>query len=310
MMKKLVLIFTIAVLVSCKKEKDVISNNAPLAVVEAENQLTDIGDEMIGQEGFINKLNDATSLKEKRKVLREIKFDYDKYASWNDNSIEEKKKDKISLKLTKDNSGKNDADIYSHIKLTVEKGNKVTDTLTLYKQENYAEALVAVTQYFYIDAKLNIWTLAITEEEDNIYIQSWNQFKVDSNTGKITFVKKSFVNQAEPAQQTNLNANDWSGNYFFKRENRDELVTSFEINIKSLKAIDVIYVSDGEKPETYKNLIAELIDKDKIKIQFNKKYDELGSIYIQKEDGNYIISGEPISNINPGNEEYPIKKVK
>lgn len=77
-----------------------------------------------------------------------------------------------------------------------------------------------------------------------------------------------------------------------------------------MNAIDLVYISDSETPETYKNLKGELIDKDKIKIQFNKKYDELGIIYIQKEDGNYIISGEPISNINPGNEEYPIKKVK
>ena len=36
----------------------------------------------------------------------------------------------------------------------------------------------------------------------------------------------------------------------------------------------------------------------------------MGVIYIQKSGDQYIISGEPITNINPGNDEFPLKKVK
>lgn len=208
MIKKLILIFTIVTFVSCKKEDNVVLKSSAPSGIEANDQLTEIGDALIANEGFIKKLNDAVSLKDKRKVLEEIKFDYDIYVSWDDNSIEEKVKDKISLKLKKDNSNKNEADIYSHIKLSVEKENRVTDTLTLYKQENYAEALVALTQYFYVDAKWNIWTLSITEEEDNIYIQSWKHYKIETATGKIIFVKSSFTNETQPNSKPELNSDD------------------------------------------------------------------------------------------------------
>lgn len=308
MIKKIVLFFAIATLFSCKKEGVTSKNNASIDI-ESNVQLSDVGDAIVGQQSFINELNDAANVKEKRKVLSKINFDYDKYVSWDGNSIEERKVGNISLKFRKDSTIKSQADIYSHIKLTVEKENKVADTLTLYKQENYAEALVAITQYFYIDTKMNIWTLAITEEEGAIYIQSWKQFKIDPNTGKIVFVKSSFSNQ-KSSTEVNLKSDIWSGKYFFKKENRDELVTSFDIDVRSLDAINITYVGDGEKPESYKNLKAEVVDKDKIKIQFNKKYDDFGIIYIQKEDQKYIISGEPISNINPGNDEYSIKKIE
>ena len=119
--------------------------------------------------------------------------------------------------------------------------------------------------------------------------------------GKIISSKTRSENRRE--------ANSWSGKYTFKRTNKDELVTSFSIDIKSLDDIAIVYIGDGEKPELYKNLKAENIAEDKIKIVFNKKYNELGIIYIQKNDKQYIISGESIANINPGNDEYPLKKI-
>ncbi len=53
-----------------------------------------------------------------------------------------------------------------------------------------------------------------------------------------------------------------------------------------------------------------MIDKNKIEIVFNKKYDEMGIIYLQNDKNDYIISGTPISTINPGNDEYPLKKIE
>jgi len=34
----------------------------------------------------------------------------------------------------------------------------------------------------------------------------------------------------------------------------------------------------------------------------------MGSIYIQSDEGEYTISGKPLSIINPGNNEYYLKK--
>ncbi|KAF2082357.1 hypothetical protein [Flavobacterium sharifuzzamanii] len=144
-------------------------------------------------------------------------------------------------------------------------------------------------------------TISIFEMRfSKIYKKLNEGYKITSD-GKIISSKSKSENRAE--------ANSWSGKYTFKRTNKDELVTSFLIDIKNLDDIAIVYIGDGEKAESYKNLKAENIVEDKIKIVFNKKYDELGIIYIQKNDDKYIISGEPISNINPGNDEYPLKKV-
>ena len=75
------------------------------------------------------------------------------------------------------------------------------------------------------------------------------------------------------------------------------------INIIKLDDITVIYVSDGEKPETFKKLKSRLIQKNKIEINFNPQYKEMGIIYIEKKDEEYFISGSPIYFINPGNNE-------
>jgi hypothetical protein len=77
-----------------------------------------------------------------------------------------------------------------------------------------------------------------------------------------------------------------------------------------LNSITVNYISNGEKVEIYKNLKGDKVEDDKIKIVFNKKYENMGFIYIQKYENEYIISGDPIANINPGNDEYPLKKIK
>ena len=307
-MKKLILIFAALVLFSCKKEENSNLQSNTVTITESDNTSIGIGDSLIAQDSFLSEFNEAADIKAKRAVLSNIKYDFDKYVSWKENENEIKKIDGLSLKLQNDNSGKNEADIYSHIKLYVEKENKLLDTLTLYKQENFAEALVAINQYFYIDKKLNIWTLSIVEEEGSISINSWKQFKIDKNSGKINLIKSEFEEKAE-VPTTDSKIDSWSGKYAFKRENRDELITSFSIDIKSLNDIDIIYVGDSEKAETYKNLKAVNVEKDKIKIEFNKKYQELGIIYIQKIGNQFKISGEPISNINPGNDEYPIKKL-
>ena len=72
----------------------------------------------------------------------------------------------------------------------------------------------------------------------------------------------------------------------------------------------VVYSSDGGSPETYKNLKGEKMDDNKLKITFNKEYGDMGTVYLQQHENEYDISGDPISFINPGNNEFPIRKVR
>ncbi|WP_419868506.1 hypothetical protein [Chryseobacterium sp. CT-SW4] len=100
----------------------------------------------------------------------------------------------------------------------------------------------------------------------------------------------------------------WKGSYHFSSKSRDGLKTSFDINIIQLNNVTVKYVNEGEPVEVYKNIKSEYVDKDKIKINFNPKYENMGIVFIEYADGDYYISGDPIYFINPGNEEMLLKK--
>lgn len=307
-MKKIILFLAITAFISCKKESKKAIVNELQTTHTLEIDFAPYGDSLISQSGFVNEIQKSNNVKSQRNSLSKIKFDYDKFSKWDLNMIEEKSIGKIGLKFEKEKKQNADADIYIHINLSIYKNNKKIDDLIVYKQENYAEALVAINQYFYIDPSLNLWTLGVNEDEDGIKVTFWNHYKIDSESGKITLIQnKDFANSSDKVIDKN---GSWEGKYFFEKSNRDELKTSFEISITHLNDIKVVYIGDGEKPETYKNLSGELIADDKIKVIFNKKYADMGIIYIQNSGSDYIISGEPIANINPGNEEFPLKKVK
>ena len=308
MNKTIIILFISFFIFSCKNE-----NNSTIYKVQENKKINNeivnisIGDSLISKLNFVNSIKNNNDKKLQRSSLSNIKYNFDKFTSWNDNTIEEKEIGDINLKLQRVVGFKNNADIFIHIELKISKKNEQTDKLILYKQENYAEALVAVTQYFYIDNDLNLWTLEIEEEEDGIIVKSWNQYKLEKETGKIILVKENIINNKVNDKNTKIG--NWNGKYFFEKTNRDELKTSFNIEIKNMNSISITYVSNDEKPETYKNLIAEKIDDDKIKIVFNKKYGEMGFVYIQQSENEFIISGAPISNINPGNDEFPLNKL-
>ncbi len=105
--------------------------------------------------------------------------------------------------------------------------------------------------------------------------------------------------------------NIWKGKYFFEIRNKDNLLTRFIININNVNNIEVKHVSDGNKEEIYSNLsLIKQESENIIKIIFNSKYEEMGEIYLEKSGNSYIISGKAISFINPGNDQYEIKKIK
>ena len=297
-------------LISCKKDYNTTTQQE---VKNSENNKTEvnfasIGDSLISQSDFINGIEKSSDIKIQRINLSKIKYNYSKFPSWNYNDIEEKKIGNITLKFQKANIKKSNADVFVHINLSIYKDNKKIDSLTVYKEENYAEALVAVTQYYYIDTNLDLWTLEINEEEDGIKVIHWNQYKIDIQTGQIKLIRKSIDNNSNIV--VNEAVVSWTGKYVFEKSNRDDLKTSFEILIIDLNSISIKYISNGEDPEMYKNLKGENVGDDKIKIIFNEKYENMGVIYIQKYESEYIISGDPIANINPGNDEFPLKKIK
>jgi hypothetical protein len=103
---------------------------------------------------------------------------------------------------------------------------------------------------------------------------------------------------------------NWKGQYSFKALNKDGLSTGFEITIADLTNINLVYVSDSEKPEIYKALKAKVLQPDQIKITFNEEYGDMGSIILEKNNNEFQISGQPIYYINPGNDTRIIKKIK
>ena len=103
---------------------------------------------------------------------------------------------------------------------------------------------------------------------------------------------------------------DWKGQFSFEASNKDGLTTSFDITIADLNNIVLVYTNDSGEPETYRNLKAEVLRSDQIRIIFNKEYGDIGSINLEKSGNEFTISGQPIYYINPGNDTRSIKKIK
>ncbi|MEP6803044.1 MAG: ankyrin repeat domain-containing protein [Flavobacterium sp.] len=118
--------------------------------------------------------------------------------------------------------------------------------------------------------------------------EEWQKiFKSDSNTDQI-----------------------FKGVYNCEVKNRDNIVTIFNINIKSIDNI-LVKINEGGSKENYSNIIGDKVSDNKIKILYNKNYeDEMGVIFIEKRERHFYISGNPIYFINPGNKEYEIKKIE
>ncbi len=304
-MKKIILPLIILLLISCKKENDlkVIANTVNDKITaKSENNLIPYGDELISKYDFVSKIENGESVKSKREYLSKIKFDYNKFDSWDFNTTQTQNAGDIVLKFSKEEKDNSDTDIYTHIILSTFKNNKKIDEIIVYKKENYSEALVAISQFFYINSDLELWILEINEDEAGILLHSWNQYKIDKTNGKIDLVKSKEISSS------NENSNQWKGKYIFEKEDLNNLMTSFEITINSLDNIEVVYKNKGKASKMYKNLVAKSEPDNKIKIVFNEKDGSMGIIYIKSDDGEYTISGKPLSIINPGNDEYYLKK--
>lgn len=129
---------------------------------------------------------------------------------------------------------------------------------------------------------------------------------------KSLFLFLLFINVlCQPSEKKQLiNDKEWIGSYQFSAKNRDGMKTIFDIQIIKLTDITVKY-SDGEsRSKIYKNIKSRFVQKDKISIAFNPKDKEMGTICIEKVGNEFFISGSPIYFINPGNDDFPLKKIK
>lgn len=103
--------------------------------------------------------------------------------------------------------------------------------------------------------------------------------------------------------ESKTNNENWDGSYKLELTNKDNLKIIYTIKIEITGLAHLLYEEAGEK-FSYEGVYY-LIDPNKIKILYEDE-----TLFIEKvNDGYYLISGEPIYLINPGNEEYEIKKL-
>jgi hypothetical protein len=91
----------------------------------------------------------------------------------------------------------------------------------------------------------------------------------------------------------------WAGTYYAEAKNKDNLKTSFNLNIAAA-AITLKYASDGEAAITYKNVKATAETPTKLKLIFDTTNGAMGTLCLEQEDKEYYFTGEPVYFINPG----------
>ncbi|MCP2025470.1 hypothetical protein L1276_000610 [Flavobacterium sp. HSC-32F16] len=190
-MKRIFFSLIILLLVSCKKEVIVVKavNKTKDTLSIKDIKFVSFGDKIISQDNFISQIKNSTDIAYIRKNLSKIKFDYDQFNEWDFNTIEKKNIGDISLQLKREKADNSDATICTHISLSIYKNNKKADKIIIYKNENYSEALVVITRFFYINSDFDLWLLDINEDEEGINFNSWNQYRIDKNSGKINLIK-------------------------------------------------------------------------------------------------------------------------
>lgn len=195
--------------------------------------------------------------------------------------------------------------IYSY---NIEKKQKI-DSLNIYETLN-SEA--TIEKRFLIDKakKIHVYENSqgydITNNgKDTLIVENTETSYAVSDLGKFILSRTK-----EKSPKKLYVIDNWKGVYHFEASNRDNAKTVFDIIVKSLDNISINIDDDGSK-ESYSNIKAETINKDKIKVIYNSSFeDDMGTIYIEKSDDKFYISGTPIYLINPGNNEMPLKKIK
>ena len=319
--KQIFFIIAILCLFSCKKTQE----NKSKTTVSNEVFIDKIwnGDVLISDLSFVNSIDSSCKLSttffnrsekqikedDSKCALSKIKFDYGKLNSINKKIHIGNLSSEIELFIKNSSPiNANNADLSYQTTLYIEKNKTLSDSIIVYQSFNYSEALTVKTKYYYLD-KDNIYLLDIAEDESGANVEKWEQYKINTS-GKTSLVKqKLFTKENNTNTVIQNNTDIWKGNYYFEATNKDNIKTIFNITINSLENVMVNVIEDRTK-NNYSNLKAEQIDNEKIKINYDESAGDMGTIYIEKTDNNYFISGNPIYFINPGNNEMPLQKTK
>ncbi|WP_310555887.1 hypothetical protein [Flavobacterium sp.] len=276
------------------------------------NQKVDINNNEIQRKEII--LDDTIS-----KTLEEIKLIDLPY---NSNTLNYSKKDKNGYFIY-DNSFKkqnysklsriigkyknNDIEVYI-VELKPNGDEHIEPIISLfsYSENKKIDSLIV---YETIDWEGSLKKRFVINKDKSIKINEESEGNDETENGMDTLIVSNNVNIYNLSKSGFFTSNKWNGKYYFESKNKDNLKTSFEVSILDLNNITIKYIGDDEPVEVYKNLVAKNISSNKIKIIFNKKYEENGYINIEKADNEYYISGDLIYLINPGNDNLPLKKI-
>ncbi|KMQ60087.1 hypothetical protein ACM46_17745 [Chryseobacterium angstadtii] len=316
-MKNLVILLSFISIFSCKKAQENVSK--PPFPQETSIDKNWSGDVLISDLNFVSSINSTCKLNttffnrsekqvehdDAKCVLSKIKFDYDKLNSINKKNIIGKLNSNTELFIKNSVDKNNNADLSYQTTLYIEKNKTITDSIVIYQSFNYSEALIVKTKYYYLD-KNEIYLLDVTEDESGANVEKWEHYKINFS-GSVSLIKQNFFLKDNNVTKTNIDL--WKGVYHFEASNRDEAKTIFDIMINSLEDISLAVTEEGKK-NNYSKLHAEEVNNGKIKINYDSSSGDMGTIYIERSDNNYFISGNPIYFINPGTDEMPLHKLK
>ncbi|BFO66895.1 hypothetical protein [Chryseobacterium sp. KCF3-3] len=316
-MKNLIILLSFLSIFSCKKAQENISKPSFSQEISIDKNWN--GDALISDLNFVKSINPTCKLKttffnrsekqveedDSKCALSKIKFDYEKLNSLNKKSNIGKIASNIELFIKNTVPKSDNADLSYQTTLYIEKNKTTTDSIVIYQSFNFSEALTVKTKYYYLD-KSEIHLLDIVEDESGTNVEKWEHYKINS-LGKISLVQQKTFSKDNNITKTDINF--WKGEYHFEASNRDEAKTIFDITINSLNDISVDITEEGTKNK-YSQLKAEQVNNTKIKINYDNSSEDMGTIYIEKSDNSYFISGSPIYFINPGNNEMPLQKLK
>lgn len=322
-MKNLIICLCFLCIFSCKKT---IPNYHEQEIKKSSTVNIDWrGDKLISDFNYIKRIDSSCkistsffnrSLKQIKQdsincVLSKIKFDYSKLLSLKKAISIGKLDDNVELiiKNSPFNNGDN-LDLNNFSFLYLKKNGKLLDSIKIFQSINYSEALVVKTRYYYVDND-NVYLLDFVDDESGSTVNQWNKYKIDTKLCKLFLEKHNELKTKNNKFDISKTLNHiWQGNYYFEASNKDNIKTKYNIIINSLDNVTV-QIKEDNTENNYVKINAEPINKDKIKIVFNPQSEnDMGTIYIEKSDNKYLISGNPIYFINPGNNEMSLKKIK
>lgn len=163
-----------------------IVSKACVAAQPVHTEFRAFGDKLLSDRHFLQLLHD-TCLEMQGCDIDKVTFDYHKNAFsktvYEDNDLSLKTKLITNNKKDPDNADKAE----KILKLNVYKGGKETDSLDIFETGVYDDILVA-ERWFYLNDKLELWTLDLTFDFEAIEIFESKKYILDVTSGKFMLI--------------------------------------------------------------------------------------------------------------------------